>query len=112
MPGSYQLTTPYTLTCPECGGALFPPLRDPTLRYRCHIGHALSWQSLMEAQLERIEAALGTVLVGIKERAELCHHLAQSDEVEPETLQAMVAQAEQRAAAIKGLLEADWMPVP
>jgi hypothetical protein len=58
------------------------------------------------------EAALGPALVRVKERAELCRHLTQSDELEPEALQPMLEQAEQRAAAVKALLDAEWMLVP
>ena len=101
MAESYTLARPYTLTCPECGGALFPPTAEPLLTYTCHIGHVLSWQPLMEAQLDRIEAALGTALVVMKERAELCRHLATKANgekpEEPELLQRMLADAEERA---------------
>jgi two-component system, chemotaxis family, protein-glutamate methylesterase/glutaminase len=111
----YELTRPYTLTCPECGGALFPPTQEPVLHYSCHIGHVLNWESLMEAQLDRIEAALGTALVVMKERAELCRHLGAkhgAPAVEAHMLQRMLADAEERASRIKALLEEAWMPVP
>jgi hypothetical protein len=62
--------------------------------------------------MHRIEAVLGSALVGGKE---LCRHLVQSDELESETLQTMFEQAEQRAA-VMALLEAEWKsqvgPVP
>jgi hypothetical protein len=60
------------------------------LRYICQIGHVLSWQSLMEAQLYRIEAALGTELVVTKERAGLCRQLGQRAETGPPEVRPIV----------------------
>ena len=62
---------PFTLTCPECGGAVFPPDGAPIPRYVCHVGHTLTWAAMAEAQLVRLEFALCAALTQMKERAEL-----------------------------------------
>lgn len=117
MSQGYDLARPYTLTCPECGGAFFPGERDPLLQFRCHIGHVLNWQALMEAQLDRIDAALGTAMAVMKERAELCRHLSapghqEVDGIGRDVLQRMLQEAEGRAVRVKALLEEEWMPIP
>jgi two-component system chemotaxis response regulator CheB len=109
MSEGYTFTRPFTLTCPECGGALFPPEEGAVLQYACHIGHRLTWPILLEAQLARIEASLGTVMVLMKERAELARQLAEQDEADADTLQRMVVEALNRAEQIKTLLELPWI---
>jgi two-component system chemotaxis response regulator CheB len=44
------------LICPECGGPLWRMKKGP-LRYRCHVGHAESAQTLLTRQHDRIESA-------------------------------------------------------
>jgi two-component system chemotaxis response regulator CheB len=73
---------PFALTCPECGGALFPLNGEPIPRYVCHIGHSLTWVSMAEAQLARIKFSLCATLTQVKERAELCRQLAEKGEID------------------------------
>ena len=50
MEGGFTLDKPFALTCPECGGALFPAERAPAfLQCRCHIGHKYIWTAMLEA---------------------------------------------------------------
>lgn len=63
-------------TCPDCGGVLWE-LRDAynLLRYRCHIGHAYSLDSLMSLHGENLERALWTAVRAMEERAALSRRL-------------------------------------
>lgn len=64
--------SPYA--CPECGGNLWE-IDDVILRYRCHVGHSFTADSLAEVQGEKLDAALWTALRGMRERAQLLRKL-------------------------------------
>jgi two-component system chemotaxis response regulator CheB len=67
-----------SLTCPECGGALWQ-LDDAGLsRYRCHVGHAYSLLTLAAEQSIRVEAALWAAMRALEENGRVAHHLASS----------------------------------
>ena len=112
MTEGYTMNKPYTLTCPECGGALYPPKQAPFPQYVCHIGHKLSWPAMMASQQTRIESALGTAMAVIKERSELCRQLAEKGEIDAATAAAMIEEADARAIEVKMLLEAGWKLSP
>jgi two-component system chemotaxis response regulator CheB len=63
-----------SLTCPECGGALWE-LHEAGPRFRCHVGHAYSMRSIMAAQVERVEAALWASLRSLEESEALARRL-------------------------------------
>jgi len=112
MTEDYQITNrPFTLTCPECGGALFPPEGVPVVRYVCHIGHSLTWPAMAEAQLARIEFSLGAALATVKERAELCRQLAERGEIDAKAAAEVIAETMEHAARLKELLTATWRTV-
>jgi len=112
MTEGYTMDKPYTLTCPECGGALFPPEQAPFPQYVCHIGHRLSWPTMMASQQNRIESALGTAMAVIKERAEFCRQLTEKGEIDTATGAAMIQEADERAVRVKKLLEIGWTVIP
>src|SRR5213079_2193213 len=57
------------LTCPDCGGALWEHLSsDGYVRFKCHVGHAYSPESL--------EMALWSALRTLQERGDLFRRLA------------------------------------
>ena len=113
MAEDYQISKrPFTLTCPECGGALSPPTGGPVPRYVCHIGHSLTWPALVDAQLARTEFQLCTALVQVKERAELCRQLAVADEIDNDTAERLIAEALARAEKLKELLSSTWSTIP
>jgi len=67
-----KLGNPSIFTCPECSGVLWE-LRDGELiRFRCHVGHAFSVESLLADQSEALENALWAALRALEERAALC----------------------------------------
>ncbi|HKE13557.1 MAG TPA: chemotaxis protein CheB [Kofleriaceae bacterium] len=59
------------ISCPECGGSLFGLKDGPLTRFRCHVGHAYSPASLLEAQSEETEKALWAALRALEERSAL-----------------------------------------
>jgi two-component system chemotaxis response regulator CheB len=64
------------LTCPECGGALWEHDEQGVLRYKCHVGHAYSSDSLEVSQSQSLEGALWAALRSLQERADLFRRLA------------------------------------
>jgi two-component system chemotaxis response regulator CheB len=67
---------PSNFTCPECGGSLWELENGKLLRYRCHIGHAYTGESLMAAQTERLEDALWSALRALEENAGMRRRMA------------------------------------
>ena len=67
---------PTALTCPECGGAIWESVDRELVRYRCHVGHAYTADSIVVAQASVVEAALWTAVRALEERAELSRRLA------------------------------------
>lgn len=50
MGDGYKLDRPFTLTCPECGGAMQRTATGTLRQYRCHIGHVLTGAAMLEGQ--------------------------------------------------------------
>jgi len=67
---------------------------------------------MLEAHQARLEATLGTAMVLLKERAELCRQLRDCAEANDEVLAKMTDEALEKAAAIKTLLEEPWIEMP
>ena len=63
-------------TCPDCSGALWELRDGDLLRFRCHVGHAFSAESLMANQSEELENALWAALRSLEENAALSRRLA------------------------------------
>lgn len=55
------------LTCPDCQGALWEIKDRDILRYRCHVGHAYSAESLGEGQKHVLEFALWSAVRALEE---------------------------------------------
>jgi two-component system chemotaxis response regulator CheB len=66
-----RLGTRSTLTCPDGGGVVWEISDAPSLRYRCHTGHAFSEASLNAVQRGDAEDALWTSVRHVQERAML-----------------------------------------
>ena len=71
-----QLGARSSLTCPDCGGALWE-LAEPQPRFRCHVGHAYSMRSMIAAQVDRVEAALWAGVRGLEESRSLARRLGE-----------------------------------
>jgi two-component system chemotaxis response regulator CheB len=68
---------PTALTCPECGGAIWESVSGNLDRYRCHVGHAYTADSMVNAQAALVETALWTAVRTLEEKAELSNRLAE-----------------------------------
>ena len=71
MPGE-----PTPLTCPDCGGVIWEQADGGLARFRCHVGHSFSAESMLELQSDSVETALWTALRVLEERADLLRRLA------------------------------------
>lgn len=79
MSSEAKLGTPSSFTCPECQGPLWE-IDDPeVLRFRCHVGHAFTAASILEAQAEEAEAILWRLLRARQQRAELARRMAERE---------------------------------
>lgn len=79
---STELGTPAALGCPECQGGMYesvPDGSDATMTYTCHVGHAWSARSLLEAQQKTVEAALYNASSKLLEIATVYRRLAEFD---------------------------------
>lgn len=63
------------LTCPDCHGALWEIDDQDVLRYRCHVGHAYSAESLNEGQSQMLEAALWSAVRALEEQMVLARRI-------------------------------------
>jgi two-component system chemotaxis response regulator CheB len=61
--------------CPDCGGVLWQMESAKMLRYRCHVGHSFTAQSLLSIQTEKIEETLWVALRMFEERKNLLANL-------------------------------------
>lgn len=57
--------------CPDCGGPLWGMKQGKLLRYRCHVGHSFTAQTLLSMQSEKIEETLWVALRMFEERKNL-----------------------------------------
>ena len=72
-----KLGTISKLTCPDCHGALWEINDKDLLRYRCHVGHAFSAESLSEGQTEMLEIALWSAVRALEEQMILCRRIVE-----------------------------------
>lgn len=71
-----EIGSPVGLSCPDCGGALFEIDDSNPPRYRCHIGHAFSAQSLSSQHGEMTEQVLRSGVRALQEKEMLLRRLA------------------------------------
>jgi two-component system chemotaxis response regulator CheB len=69
-------------TCPECHGALWEIEDGDLVRYRCHVGHAFSADTVLASQSEEIDRLLGTLQRSHQERAALARRMADKGRAE------------------------------
>ncbi len=96
-------------TCPDCGGALWEVREGRIRRYRCHVGHSFSDESLLDHQDGNIEQALWSAVRALVERAALSRSLAARLEARgaqdsATRLQLRAEEAERRSEQIRRLL--------
>ena len=73
-----KIGTPVAHSCPSCGGPLWQigESNDSLLRYRCHVGHAFTINTLVEEQNEATEKALWIALRTLEERSRLLKNMS------------------------------------
>jgi two-component system chemotaxis response regulator CheB len=74
-----RLGKPSSFTCPECHGALWEIDDGSFLRYRCHVGHAFTADTVLEAQTTQAEVMLWSLMRAHQERAALARRMAQQE---------------------------------
>jgi two-component system chemotaxis response regulator CheB len=100
---------PSPLTCPDCGGSLWELKAQGLLRYRCHVGHGFSAESLGEGMNVKLEDTLWSALRAMEELIELRKRMldrsrSQQLTVLAATLQSEIAELEERGAIMRKLL--------
>ena len=63
-------------TCPDCHGTLWELHDGELLRYRCHVGHAYTADSLEAEQSEALENALWSGLRALEEKVALAKRMS------------------------------------
>ncbi|HBB34903.1 MAG TPA: chemotaxis protein CheB [Cyanobacteria bacterium UBA8803] len=95
---------PSPLTCPSCGGVLWELQDGNLIRFRCHVGHAYSTDSLMAEQADTVETALWSAVRALEEKAALGRRLEtqarQQNRFHSEVQFKAQAQAAERDAAL------------
>jgi two-component system chemotaxis response regulator CheB len=91
------------LTCPECGGTLWENDEQGQLRFRCHVGHAYSAESLVQNHSQVVESAIWTALRVLNEHAELQERM--KSRAESQGLGAMAQYFRSRAEESKQQVE-------
>lgn len=66
-----RLGPPAAMSCPDCDGPLWEVSTEGPLRYRCHVGHALSAQTMLAGQDASLEQSLWVALRTLEERARM-----------------------------------------
>jgi two-component system chemotaxis response regulator CheB len=66
-------------TCPECSGALWEINDGSMLRYRCHVGHAFTAESVLSARAAELDRMLESMLRSHQERAALVRRMAKHE---------------------------------
>ena len=72
-----KLGTISRLTCPDCHGALWEMNDQNLLRYRCHVGHAYSAESLSDGQSQMLEVALWSAVRALEEQMILAKRIVE-----------------------------------
>jgi len=65
-----------SLTCPDCGGALWEVQEGRVLRYQCHVGHQYAPDVLETEQRDAVDSALWSAVRVLEEHAELKMRMA------------------------------------
>jgi two-component system chemotaxis response regulator CheB len=71
-----KLNNSSPLTCPDCGGVLWEVNDSNLIRFRCHVGHTYSLDSLLAEQTTELEKALWSATRALEERAALARRMA------------------------------------
>ena len=91
--------------CPSCDGCLWKIEGAGLLRFRCHVGHAFSAETLLNEQGQAVERALYTALRLLEERARAARHLARGRfALDATGLEAKALELDETSAVLKKLI--------
>ena len=107
--GLESLGRPSPYACPECHGVLLELTQEGRGRFRCHIGHAYSVESLLAAIKDEIELDLDTAIRSLEEGAllmdRIARQLTESDQRHAAALtKAAAARARRQSEAVRSAL--------
>jgi two-component system chemotaxis response regulator CheB len=74
-----DLGTLSPFTCPECHGALWQIPDGGMLRYRCHVGHAFTAETVLSGLDGEVDNMLESLLRSHQQRAALAHRMAEQE---------------------------------
>ena len=66
-------------TCPECSGSLWEINDGSMLRYRCHVGHAFTAETVLSGRTVELDRMLESLLRSHQERAALVRRMAKHE---------------------------------
>lgn len=100
------------LTCPDCHGALWEINDEDLLRYRCHVGHAFSAESLSDGQTQMLEVALWSAVRALEEQMMLARRLVErvrraNHTRSAQTFEHRAREAERNSSVLRELLLGD-----
>ena len=100
------------LTCPECRGPLWEEEHGKVKDFKCRVGHAYSFESLIAEHANTTERALWTAVLAVEEEAILARQAAQrtTDERTRRSYETNAELREQRAAIIREMLTEPDLP--
>ena len=107
--GVMELGTPSAYTCPECGGGLAQIEEGRVVRFRCHTGHAYSFQSLLTDVNTSVDKRLWSTVRAIEERILILGQLADladrnGNPAEAARLRAKASLADQKCQPLRELV--------
>jgi two-component system chemotaxis response regulator CheB len=83
LPAVNALGDQVPFNCPGCGGVLWQVDKGLSTRYRCHVGHAYTAESLLAEQTEKIEETMWVALRMFEERRNLLTTMAKEQRGAP-----------------------------
>jgi two-component system, chemotaxis family, protein-glutamate methylesterase/glutaminase len=97
------------LTCPDCHGALWEMRDEAILRFRCHVGHAYSAESLSDGQSQMLEMALWSAVRALEEQMMLARRIVDrarkaNHTHAAETFERRAQEAERNSSVLRELL--------
>jgi two-component system chemotaxis response regulator CheB len=98
------------VSCPECHGPIWKMKEGKLARYRCHVGHAYSAQTMVAGQVEAQETHLWQALRLMKERVSLIcelrsHAHDEERKKDVDAYEAEVVQLQKNIALIQAMVE-------
>jgi two-component system chemotaxis response regulator CheB len=108
--GLGSITEPSTFACPECHGVLLQLKEGGRIRFRCHTGHAYSFESLAAGVGEAIEESMWNAIRALEEAdllmRSMADHVRIHDAAQASALVTRANEAKQQGDALRKLVMA------